>query len=160
GKTVFAQTLDAPAADRVVPVIGRLAAGLRGAIGDKVPDAEAEQTGVSPVLDADREFAQGDALLKSENDRDGAARLQQAVALDPEFARAHVSLGIAYENLGRPIEARDELARAFALQDRLGERDRLKMLTDYYRFATGEPDRSIAEYRAILAKWPDDFIAE
>ncbi|HTR54331.1 MAG TPA: protein kinase [Kofleriaceae bacterium] len=155
GNSVYTGSVSAPLA-AVVPTIGKLAAGLREALGDHVPAGEVDQTGVSPLLDADADYALGLRFHYTGDDEHALPYYRQAVARDPDFARAQAAIAVSAENLGRYVEAKAAYARAFALVDRMNERDRLKFLGDYYDTATGEIDRSIGAYRELLDIWPDD----
>jgi serine/threonine protein kinase/tetratricopeptide (TPR) repeat protein len=160
GSVVFAQTVDAPTFDGAVVVVAHLAAGLRGALGEKLADAERERTGLSSSLDADHEFAVALAM-KQASDFDGAiAHYERAIAKDPAFAFAHAQLATQYKRAFDLDKSKEQYRLALQTIDQIGERDRLKILGDYYANVTEESDRAIASYQQLLATWPKDQAAE
>jgi tetratricopeptide (TPR) repeat protein len=159
GDKVFARSLDATPT-RVVPTLAQLAAGLREALGERVPDQDRERTGASAVLEADHEFVLGRRFSLAGNDGAAIPHLREAIARDADFALAHASLAVAYTNRSRDVEAVAEYRLAFGLADRMSERDRLRFLGTYYAFVSGESDRSISAYRELLETWPDDDTAQ
>ncbi len=160
GAKVFSNTTDAASTARVVPTIGRLAAGFRAALGDPVPDVDAEKTDLSPVVEADHEHAVARGFLTEENYDAALPHLLRALELDPEFVIARCQLAILYSNLNRPVDAGEQFAQAFKLADRLGDRTRLKITGDYYQLATGELDRAIVAYKELVDEFPGDIAAE
>jgi tetratricopeptide (TPR) repeat protein len=160
GATVVTQTAEAPALARVPAVTTRLASALRSALGESLSEPEREALSISESVDADHEFAVGRAATHSDDIDNGIAHLQRAIAKAPDFALAHLELGIALANSQHTAEARDEYASALKAVDRVGERDRLKFLGDYYQRVTEDYGRAIAEYEQLLAKWPTDLGAE
>ena len=68
----------------------------------------------APLSEAEAEAVLGDLLLNTNRPDDAAARLQQAVKLDPKLAAAHASLGLARAKQKRFDEARKHLRDAVA----------------------------------------------
>jgi len=160
GAQMFTSTTDAPSTARVVPTIGRLAAGLRAAVGDPVPEADAEKTDLSAVLEADHEYAIASGFMNEENDNAALSHLLRALELDPEFVVARGQLAILYSNTDRPVDSSEQFAQAFKLVDRLGDRARLKISADYYNLSTGEVDRAIVAYKELVDEFPGDRSAK
>src|SRR5439155_321770 len=73
----------------VVPATAELASAVRSALGERLDEDERHETGLSPSLEADHEFALGRAAERV-NDTDAAIlHLERALATDPEFALGH-----------------------------------------------------------------------
>jgi tetratricopeptide (TPR) repeat protein len=68
----------------------------------------------SPISDAEAESYLGDLLLHTHNLNAAEARLQHAVALDPQVSMAQASLGMVRIRQGRFSEAKKMLAQAVA----------------------------------------------
>ncbi len=146
---------------RVVPTLGLLASDLRRALGESVPSEPefAEQTGMSVSVEADHEYTLG---RDSANDGDYPAsesHLTRALSLDPEFALAHATLGLTQWSASERSDANTQLRLAFKWIDRMGEREQLKFLCDYYA-TFGEYDKAIPACQELLAKWPGDLRTE
>jgi tetratricopeptide (TPR) repeat protein/DNA-binding winged helix-turn-helix (wHTH) protein len=80
--------------------------------------------------------------------------LEKAVALDPEFAMAHARIGHTYAvTWGWAEKAKPHLERAFALSDRLTEKERL-YIAAWYAIANLDYPAAIQIFREILQKFP------
>jgi serine/threonine protein kinase/tetratricopeptide (TPR) repeat protein len=157
GDIVLERTATSDAA-HVVPVVGDIACALRRALGDAAAPSDpgqAELTGLSTSVDADHEWTTGIALNRLGKYEDALAHLERAAALDSDFAQARAGLAICLWNMAKRVEADAQVRLAFKGIDRMGERDRLTFLSDYYA-TVGDYDRSIDAYRKLLEKWPSD----
>jgi len=81
---------------------------------------------------------------------------QRAVSLDPNFARAYASLGMAQYNLQESSAAAANFRKAFELRDRVSERERFYIEAAYYSFATGELEKADQTYRQWAQEYPAD----
>lgn len=68
----------------------------------------------APVAEAEAQAYLGDLLLHTNRLDEAAARLQQALALDPESSLAHASLGLVRVRQKKFDEAKEELHKAVA----------------------------------------------
>lgn len=66
----------------------------------------------APVTDAQAQFYLGDLLLHINRVEDGAARLRQAIEIDPTLSAAHASLGVALMRQNKIAEAKEHLQKA------------------------------------------------
>jgi serine/threonine protein kinase/tetratricopeptide (TPR) repeat protein len=156
---VFQDTQVAPTLAGVVPAIGRLASGIREAVGEPVPTAEREQTGMSASLDATHEYVVGYTMGRAGNYEGQIAHMQHALADDPTFAWAHFSLANAYWNTNRRGDSVKEDELGLRNIDQVGERDRLTLLGIYYLQNTQDYDRAIATFERYLQLWPGESFA-
>jgi serine/threonine protein kinase/tetratricopeptide (TPR) repeat protein len=147
----------ADAIERVVPTVGRLASELRAAFKDPPPadPTEREKVGLSSSLEADHEYVLGRGAFSSGKFEDGIPHLERAVAIDPEFPTAEITLGVALDNVGRRAEAQAHLKRAFPLRFHLSEREQLTF-SSHYDNVMDEPDQSYKAYEELFSKWPGD----
>jgi tetratricopeptide (TPR) repeat protein len=85
-------------------------------------------------------------------------QLKQAVALDPDFALAHVELGAKYYINGKRAEGEVHFQKALGLIDRQTAREQLwiRAIVEDWR---GNREEGIRNYRAYLAEYPDDSTA-
>jgi serine/threonine protein kinase/predicted Zn-dependent protease len=81
---------------------------------------------------------------------------QKAVALDPEFATAYRSMGIAYGNLFLNEESRKYLKKAFELSDRISDRERYRNEAEFYSVDEQTYDKAIEAFSKLLKLYPDD----
>ena len=83
------------------------------------------------------------------------ALLDQAIALDPQFALAHLHRGIALLAHYQWATAAQSYETAFALRHKLTERERLSVESRYYIFVT-DFDSSIKVSRRLLTLFPEE----
>ena len=75
-------------------------------------------------LEAYKYYSEGRALHQQGKYRESISLMEKAVALDPGFAMAYRSMGIAYGILGQPEDVMKYLQKAIALSDRISEKER------------------------------------
>jgi tetratricopeptide (TPR) repeat protein/DNA-binding winged helix-turn-helix (wHTH) protein len=82
--------------------------------------------------------------------------LEKAVALDPAFAMAYARIGHTYAvTWCLPDKAKPNLEKAFALSNRLTEKDRL-YITGWYAIANLDFPEAIQTFREITLKYPTE----
>ena len=93
--------------------------------------------------------------LMGEN-RKAISYYEKAVAIDPAFATAYRSMGIAYGNLGYGAKSREYRKRAFELSDRVSDREKYRNEAEYYDLSDRNLDKEIEAFKKLLALYPDD----
>ncbi len=88
--------------------------------------------------------------------RKGIELMEQAVAIDPEFAMAYRSMAIAYGNLGRRTKAKELFQTALKLTDRLSDRERYRIEADFYSRSEITYDKAFEAYEKLLEIYPDE----
>jgi eukaryotic-like serine/threonine-protein kinase len=143
--------------EKVLDALGKAASKLRTELGESLPSVQKFDAPLSqettPSFEALKAFGLG---LKTERERGTLAALpfyQRAIELDPNFARAIESVGIAYSNFGQPERANEYLTRAFQQRDHASEREKLHITAGYYLNATGDFDKA-AE---ALLEWKQSY---
>lgn len=112
----------------------------------------------APLTEAEAEAHLGDLLLHTDRAVDAAARLQNAITLDPKLAAAHVSLGLALARQKRFDDAKRHLRLALAAdtQSYLANYQYAYALSregmDESGMASGYSAEVAAEMRAALRK--------
>src|SRR2546428_8130582 len=84
--------------------------------------------------------------------------LSRAIEVDRNFAMAYARLAVSYGNLGQPGLAAENLKKAYALRDRVSEREKFHITADYYAFATGELEKEAQTYELWIQSYPRDPI--
>lgn len=80
--------------------------------------------------------------------------LQRAAELDPNFAEAYRSLAVAHYYTSGPTAAAEYAAKAYALRDRVSERERPRLLLAYHEFVTGDLLAQIATGEMTKKMYP------
>ena len=76
--------------------------------------------------------------------------LKRAVELDPNFAMAYASMGVAYGNLNEPGRAAGNARKAYELRERVSERERLSIEAGYSYSQETQTDWDAVGYRRDL----------
>jgi eukaryotic-like serine/threonine-protein kinase len=109
----------------------------------------------SSSLGAIQYFSFGKQRLYAGDPREAAVLFRKAVELDPNFAIAHEYLAIAYEQLGDLFRAGKSYSDASRLVDHVTERERQKILGDFYLF-NRDYDEAIQHYQLLAHLQPQD----
>src|SRR5262249_37855655 len=85
--------------------------------------------------------------------------LQQAIAIDPQFAMAHADLGFMSWNMGQTDLGAKEVRAAYALRDRVSDRERRYILMLYDREVTGNLQKELQTLESWAQAYPRDAYA-
>jgi len=127
GKPLASARATAANKDTVLAAVGKIAAELRGELGDTTPKSDrlaAAETFTAASLEAMSAYARGQDLAVQGEFEDALVAYQEAVASDPEFGRAYAGMGVVYGNLRREDAAEESYQKAFKNLDRMSERER------------------------------------
>jgi tetratricopeptide (TPR) repeat protein/tRNA A-37 threonylcarbamoyl transferase component Bud32 len=135
----------------LIPTIGKITRRLRGKVGESLKDLQAApklSDAMTPSLDALRKYTAGLAAFRAGDYARALRIMDEAIAVDSQFASAYRTAATALGNLGTdPDREMRYLTRAFALADRLPEAERHQTRASYY--ARVDPEKAIAEYQAL-----------
>ncbi len=142
GEPIASALAEAEDKDQVLRTLGKAATRLRERLGESLSsirkfDAPIEQATTSS-LEALKAWSRGVELSRSSKQREAIPFFQRAKELDQNFAKADVALSVAYINLGQLENAAEYAAKAFALRERVTERERFDIATNYYVLVTGD----------------------
>jgi eukaryotic-like serine/threonine-protein kinase len=148
--------------DAVLSTLGSAATKLREKLGESLAslqkfDQPLDQATTSS-LEALKDFTLADELHNKLEDIQSVPLYQQAIALDPNFALAHLRLGVVAGNTGQPSLSTKEVARAFELRDRTSEYERL-YITAYYYFNIGQVEKTIEAWELMKQTYPRDEVS-
>jgi serine/threonine protein kinase/Flp pilus assembly protein TadD len=83
---------------------------------------------------------------------------QRAISLDPNFAMAYASLGLAYSNTGESTLASQNSSRAYALREHTSEREKFFIDGQYFELVTGNLESAREVYQLWNQTYPRDPI--
>jgi serine/threonine protein kinase/tetratricopeptide (TPR) repeat protein len=160
GDVLAREQVTAAGKEQVLPALGQAAAKLRNEVGESlssvqkfdVPLAEA----TTNSLEALKAYTLGRKTSAEKGDVEALPFIRRAIELDPNFAMAYERLGVHYSNLNQPSLAADNLKKAFDLRDRVTEREKFAITTDYYVSTTGELDKANQTYELWIQVYPRD----
>ncbi len=155
GEVLLSERARADDEGSLLDAIDDLSSALRARIGDSYASLRAEpplETVTTASLPALQKYSEAMRAIETEGQPErGVALLEEAVALDPEFAMAWrklgVELGNRQENAARRVEA---MTSAFELRDRLTPVERYMTMASYYTGVTNEADKAITAYQNLL----------
>ena len=160
GDTLAHEQIVASRKDDVLGAVDRATMRLRAKLGESLRSIEARNTPLAQAttssLDALKAFSLGEARFVQGAQFEAIPFYERAIELDPDFALAHAKLGVVYGNRGERRLHIEALTKAFALRDRVGEREKFYISAHYYRLIKGDVERSRALYEVWSETYPRD----
>jgi tRNA A-37 threonylcarbamoyl transferase component Bud32/tetratricopeptide (TPR) repeat protein len=148
--------------NHVLEALGAVATSIRGKLGESLASIQkfdkplAEVT--TPSLEALQAYTLGRQAVGNGSNSTAAAPLQRAISLDPNFAMAYAMLGTAYSNLGETGLAAENLKKAYALRDRVSEREKFYISSHYEMIVTGDILKANQVYQLWSQTYPRDYV--
>jgi eukaryotic-like serine/threonine-protein kinase len=156
GATLARQQTIAEDKEHVLKALSQAAAGIRARLGESLGYIEKpawpghDRAATTSSLQAFQAYALGVDRMARSQQWEAIPHFERAIELDPKFARAYEVLGVAYNVVGQPARSRERLTKAFALIDRVSERERLLISGLYYTYVTGELNKAIDTYQVAV----------
>ena len=147
GETIALTQAEAEGKDQVLRALSQAATQLREKLGESLSliqrfDKPLEETTTSK-LEAFQAYASGAERAVSGRLMEAIPNYERAVEIDPDFAMAYSMLSIMHFATGRPRMAAEYAEKAYALRDRVGEHERLRITNFYHGLATGDLNKRI-----------------
>lgn len=101
-------------------------------------------------------YSIGNKYFRQGEHRKGIELLEQAVAIDPEFAMAYRSMAAANSNLLYRQKAKELYQKALEFKDRLSDLERYRIEADFYGRSEQTYDKAIEAYEKLLELYPDE----
>jgi eukaryotic-like serine/threonine-protein kinase len=160
GEAVVEEQVTAAAKEKVLDALGDVASKLRGELGEslasvKTFDKPLEQVTTSS-LEALQSFTRGEEMRAQGMEQETIPLYRHAVELDPNFAVAYAKLAVLFGELNEFETSREYVRKAFALRDRVSQREKFYIDTRYYYKFTGEIDKQNDTYRLWAEAYPRD----
>jgi len=163
GDTLAQEQVSAASKEKVLDRLGDAAARLRGELGESLATVQKFDVPLSQAttssLEALKAFSLGVRAGMQKSTTQSIAHYQRAVELDPNFAAAYRGLANSYASLAELGRASEYQGKAFEFRSHSSEREKLAIAADYYRFVTGELDKSAQTYQEWIENYPRDDAA-
>jgi serine/threonine protein kinase/Tfp pilus assembly protein PilF len=160
GDTLVAQQARASGKGEVLAALNGSASALRTRLGESLTSVRTFATPLEEATTSSLEALKAYSIgLRTFFTKGSLAALpyeQRAVELDPNFAIAHIGLAAAYSNMGQATKALEHATKAFALRERVSERERNRISAFYYSIGTGELDKANQSYAMWKQSYPRD----
>lgn len=155
----------AESATDIIRAVDHLSDRLRERIGESLRYVRADpplDRFTTSSLEALRLYARANEAANRGDSRRSVALLKEAVTLDSTFAMAWRRMGgtmatTLVSEMG--TEGMAAFRRAYALRDRLSDRERYMVDAGYWLYVENNVERTITSYEALLEKYPDDVTA-
>ncbi len=162
GDPIAREQIEATSKESVLSSLGTAASNLRQKLGESLSsikkyDVNIEQATTSS-LDALKAFSMGDQARTSGRTRESLPFYQKAIELDPNFAMAYARIAVFYGNQARLELATQYVEKAFALRERVSEREKFYISEKYYNYVTGEIDKSTEVQKTWASQYPNDYV--
>jgi serine/threonine protein kinase/Tfp pilus assembly protein PilF len=131
---------------RVLEALGKAASQIRNRLGESVRSVQKFDTPLeltTPSLEALQAYSL--AMKAGREGGDCAAvvpLVQRAIKFDPNFATAYAGLGMCFAVLGESSLAAEDSRKAYELRDRVSEREKLRIESNYYLNVTGDIEKA------------------
>jgi eukaryotic-like serine/threonine-protein kinase len=147
GDSLAREQVTAEAKEKVLPALGTAASRLRSKLGESLASIQQYDKPVDQVttssLDALKAFSQGREVFFSGQQQKAIPFFERALESDPDFAGALVALAAVYSNAGEEKRSVEYSTRAYALRDRVSERERLSITRAYHWMVTGQLEKEM-----------------
>lgn len=159
--TVYAESADGIGARSTLDSIDKVTATLREKLGEALASIEKDSSPLPQVttsnLDALRAYALGQKAYGRGKYQEANGFYQRAVALDANFALAHMGILRAYNALQKLPEGIPSLRRAYGFRDRLPPRDQLYL--DAWIAQVDAPEQAYEKWMQMSNLYPEFFPA-
>jgi tetratricopeptide (TPR) repeat protein len=162
GDTLATEQVEVENKEQVLKSLDKAASDLRQKMGESLASvqqfAKPLDQATTSSLEALQAFSLGNDEHQKMQDDAAIPSLKKAVELDPNFAMAWATLGVAFNNMGRGTEAAQAVRKAYDLRDRTSEREKLYIQAHYYTEVTVDPEKALQVYAEWRQTYPRDTI--
>ena len=163
GDTLATEQVEVENKEQVLKSLDKAASDLRQKMGESLASvqqfAKSLDEATTSSLEALQAFTIGNEEHQRMNDDGAIPHLKKAVELDPNFAMAWATLGVALNNMGRTADGDQAVRKAYDLRDRASEREKLYIQAHYYSEVTIDPEKALQVYAEWRQTYPRDTVA-
>ena len=147
----------------VLQAVSQAATAMRARLGESMASIQKLTTPYTNVttasLQAFHAFSLGEDEHREGRDFPQAVDFyQQSIQLDPSFAMGWARLGVSYGNVGAVTKAVDYLKKAYDLRERVTERERM-YIESQYALQLFDMPKAIESYKLFVSTYPRDAAA-
>jgi serine/threonine protein kinase/predicted Zn-dependent protease len=161
GEAIARQQTEAASKEEVLKSLSSAASGIREKLGESLSSIQASDIPLyqltTPSLEALQSFALGFELSNRGEYFESIPLFRRATELDPSFAYGYSLLAGNYTIINEAGRAAENAAKAFALKDRVSEREKLYITNVYYDYTLGDLDKTIEVLGVYRQSYPGDF---
>jgi len=158
GASLGRSQIQAEDKEHVLKAVGTAGTAMRSKLGESLSSIERlnrplEQA-TTTSLEALQNYSAGFSHLVQGQSLAAVPSFERAFTLDPNFAMAYQSAGVAFDVAGDIARRQEYFSKAFSMIDRVSEYERHSITGSYYSRATGEMDKAIDAYQLGIRDYP------
>jgi Flp pilus assembly protein TadD/predicted Ser/Thr protein kinase len=163
GDSLAEEQVTANGKEHVLKALSEASANLRRKLGESLSTVQKFDTPLEEAttrsLEALQAYSLGRKTMVGKNDYyDAIPLFQRAIHLDPNFAMAYASLGVAYSDFGQTSLAAENTQKAYEQRDRTSDREKFYIESHYYHFVTGNLEKARHAYDLWAQTYPRDSL--
>jgi len=163
GEVFAREQVTAPDQAAVLQAVSKAATAMRARLGESMASIQKLSTPYTNVttasLQAFHAFSLGEDEHRMGRDFPQAFSLyQQAIQLDPNFAMAYARLSVTYNTQGALAKSLEYMKKAYALRERVTERERMYIESQYANVQFDLP-KALESYKLFATTYPRDAAA-
>jgi serine/threonine protein kinase/tetratricopeptide (TPR) repeat protein len=148
--------------NHVLDALGNAALKTRNKLGESLSSIQKFDTplrqATTPSLEALQAYSLGWKMAIQGDFTSAATLFKRAIGLDPNFAMAYRDLGVMCFNLDENSSGDDNIRKAYALRERVSEREKIAIDAAYCRFVLGDLEKARQTYGLWEETYPRDVI--
>jgi eukaryotic-like serine/threonine-protein kinase len=160
GETIALTQVETEGKDQVLKSLSQAATQLREKLGESLSSIQRSdkplEEATTSKLEAFQAYAVGNELSASARFTESIPVFERAVEIDPDFASAYSMLSVMHNVIGRPRRAAEYAEKAYALRDRVGEYEKLRIASRYHGFVNGDETKRIEVLMMQKRMYPRD----
>ena len=162
GDTLAREQVEVDSKEQVLKSLDKAASNLRQKMGESLASvqqfAKPLEQATTSSLEALQAYTLGQEDHQKMQDDAALPYLKKATELDPNFAMAWATMGVALSNMGRNTEGEEALRKAYEMRDRASERERFYIEAHYYDEVVLDPEKTLATYAQWIQTYPRDSV--
>jgi len=155
GSSLAVEQSEAKNREEVLSRLHEAARRLRGKLGESLASVEKHdiplEQATTSSLEALQAFSQAQRAFRAQGETAAIPYFERALKLDPDFAVALSDLANMYKNLGDTDLCARYASKAYALRERVSERERVVIESSYFVDVTGELEKAAR----VFEQWKD-----
>jgi len=162
GDSLGNEQVEAGSREQVLSALATVVTNIRKRLGESLPSIQKYNTPVEDATTSSLEALQAYSLAirtrSTKGDEASIPFFKHAIELDPNFAMAYARLGVAYSNQGEAGLAAENTSRAYALRNRVSEREKFYIDSHYHDTVTGDLIKAVQVYELWQQTYPRDVV--
>jgi serine/threonine protein kinase len=159
GNILDSEQVQAAKREDVLNSLSEIVRKLRTRLGESRATVEQHSTpladATTPSLEALKAYSTAlKVLVSSANVPTAVPFFRRAVEIDPQFAMAYASLGLAYSSIGESVLSAQNTAKAWQLRDRVSDREKFFIDFTYNRQVLGNLEKAYQTLELWFQTYP------